>query len=221
MAASKARKTSALAAWYVDFQASSRPIGLSSPALRAKASKAGIVSRIRAIGASYRSTSAAPAVAYAGCHPFPGRRKGMAKTLIVQLTCDRCKAEKGENVEGTETVTFGFDGYEYSLDLCEEHSRHFHDTVQGFISWASDRSRTGSGRRARQARPSDEVGGGNGSAPAPRSAADRERLKAIREWARQHGHPDLADRGRIPQAVVAAYEAAHRGSSGAPSDGAG
>ena len=49
----------------------------------------------------------------------------MAKTLIVQLTCDRCKAEKGDNVDGTETVAFGFDGYDYSLDLCKEHAEDF------------------------------------------------------------------------------------------------
>jgi len=74
----------------------------------------------------------------------------MAKTLIVQLTCDRCKAEKGENVEGAETVTFGFDGYDYSLDLCTEHGEEFHNTMQGLIAWSSDRSRSGGDRRARR-----------------------------------------------------------------------
>ena len=131
----------------------------------------------------------------------------MAKTLIVQLTCDRCKAERGENVEGAETVSFGFDGYDYSLDLCKEHAEDFHNTVQALISWSSDRSRSGGERRARRASSSDDGGSGPG-APA-RSTADRERLKAVREWARANGHPDLADRGRIPQAIVAEYDAAH------------
>ena len=133
----------------------------------------------------------------------------MAKTLIVQLTCDRCKAERGENVEGAETVTFGFDGYDYSLDLCKEHAEDFHNTVQGLISWSSDRSRSGSGRRPRRAGAAEESSGANGATTAPRSSADRERLKSIREWARANGHPDLGDRGRIPQAIVAAYDAAH------------
>jgi hypothetical protein len=132
----------------------------------------------------------------------------LAKTLIVQLTCDRCKAEKGENVDGAQTVTFGYDGYDYSLDLCKEHSDDFHNTVQGLISWSSDRTRSGSGRRPRRASSSDDAS--TPSAPTPaRSSADRERLKAIRDWARQNGHPDLGDRGRIPQAIVAAYDAAH------------
>jgi hypothetical protein len=133
----------------------------------------------------------------------------MAKTLIVQLTCDRCKAEKGENVDGAETVTFGFDGYEYSLDLCKEHAGDFHDTLQGLIGWSSDRTRARADRRARRSSGSDDASSSAGSGSAPRSSADRERLKAIRDWARQNGHPDLGDRGRIPQAVVAAYDAAH------------
>jgi hypothetical protein len=133
----------------------------------------------------------------------------MAKTLIVQLTCDRCKAEKGENVDGAQTVTFGFDGYDYSLDLCAEHADDFHNTVQGLISWSSDRSRSGTGRRPRRGATAEETSGANGATATPRSSADRERLKAIREWARANGHPDLGDRGRIPQAIVAAYDAAH------------
>ena len=133
----------------------------------------------------------------------------MAKTLIVQLTCDRCKAEKGENVDGAETVTFGFDGYDYSLDLCKEHGGDFHNTLQGLIGWSSDRTRSGGGRRARRSSASEDGGSTTGAATPARSSADRERLKAIRDWARQNGHPDLGDRGRIPQAVVAAYDSAH------------
>ncbi len=133
----------------------------------------------------------------------------MAKTLIVQLTCDRCKAEKGENVDGAETVGFGFDGYDYSVDLCAEHAADFHNTLQGLISWSSDRVRSGGARKARRASASDDSAAAAGSATPARSSADRERLKAIREWARANGTPDLGDRGRIPQAIVAAYDAAH------------
>jgi hypothetical protein len=133
----------------------------------------------------------------------------MAKTLIVQLTCDRCKAEKGENVEGAETVSFGFDGYDYSLDLCQEHAGEFHNTIQGLISWSSDRTRSAGGRRSRRGGGSSDDGAGAGAAAPNRSTADRERLKAIREWARQNGHANLGDRGRIPSAIVAEYDAAH------------
>lgn len=133
----------------------------------------------------------------------------MAKTLIVQLTCDRCKAERGENVDGAQTVSFGYDGYDYSLDLCQGHADDFHNTVQGFISWSSDRTRSGAGRRPKRGGGGDDGGGASPAPSAPRSAGDRERLKAIREWARSNGFPDLGDRGRIPAAIVSAYEAAH------------
>ena len=162
--------------------------------MRAKASKAAMVSRMRAMAASYDGPSPTLPV--------------MAKTLIVQLTCDRCKAEKGENVDGAETVSFGFDGYDYSLDICKEHAGDFHNTVQGLISWSSDRSRSGGGRRSRRGGGPSEDSAGATAAP-NRSTADRERLKAIREWARQNGHENLGDRGRIPQSIVAAYDAAH------------
>ena len=132
----------------------------------------------------------------------------MAKTLIVQLTCDRCKAEKDENVDGTESVSFSYDGYAYSLDLCAPHANDFHTTVQGLISWSSERSRLGSGRRGR---PSSADGDGRGEPAAPpRSAGDRDRLKAIREWARKNGHPDLSERGRIPQRIIDQYANATR-----------
>lgn len=130
----------------------------------------------------------------------------MAKTLIVQLTCDRCKAEKGENVDGTESVSFGYDGYSYALDLCAPHAEDFHANIQGLIAWSSDRSRLAPGRRARPA--SSDVPGSPEPTPARRSASDRDRLKAIREWARKNGHPDLSERGRIPQRIIDDYDAA-------------
>ena len=132
----------------------------------------------------------------------------MAKTLIVQLTCDRCTAEKNETVEGTESVNFAFDGYQYNLDLCKDHAADFHNTVQGLIGWSSDRSRVDSRRSRRQA-SADGAGPGEQPKAAGRSTADRDRLKAIRGWARENGYPDLGDRGRIPQAIVDAYEAAN------------
>lgn len=41
-----------------------------------------------------------------------------------------------------------------------------------------------------------------------RPAVDREQSQAIREWANANGHT-VAGRGRIPAAVVDAYNAAH------------
>lgn len=131
----------------------------------------------------------------------------MAKTLIVQLTCDRCKAESGTTVEGSESVAFGYDGYSYSVDLCAPHAHEFHDTVQSLIGWSSDRSRLVGARRTRSANSTPAAG--VEPAAAQRSGGDRERLKAIREWARKNGHPDLGDRGRIPQRIVDEFDLAN------------
>lgn len=133
----------------------------------------------------------------------------MAKTLVVTLTCDRCAAEGKERVEGTESVAFGYDGFGYGLDLCAEHAGEFHNTVQSMISWSSERSKLQAARRARRSAGDGSSDGGAAAPPGKRTTADRERLKAIREWARKNGHPDLGDRGRIPQAIVDEYEAAH------------
>lgn len=131
----------------------------------------------------------------------------MAKTTITVLTCDRCKAETGENVDGSESASFGYDGYAYSLDLCSPHASQFHDTVQNMIGWSSDRTRlTGARRPRRQA--ADEGAGSPATVAQRKTPGDRDRLRAIREWARKHGHPELGDRGRIPQAIVDSYELA-------------
>ena len=135
----------------------------------------------------------------------------MAKTLVVVLTCDRCAAEGIEGSEGTESVGFAFDGYSYNLDLCAEHGEEFHNTIQSMVSWASERSRLGAQRRARRTSVDASSASGPPDATPVRTSGDRARLKAIREWARKHGHPDLSDRGRIPQTVLNEYEAAHKG----------
>ncbi len=133
----------------------------------------------------------------------------MAKTTVTFLTCDQCRAETSEDVEAEESVSFGYDGYSYALDLCGPHGESFHNTVQAMIGWSSDRSRIGTRRRSSHATPS--------SAPQPepgptrRTKGDRERLGAIREWARNNGYPQLGNRGRIPQNVMAEYEAAQNG----------
>ena len=133
----------------------------------------------------------------------------MAKTTVTVLTCDQCTAETGEEIEAKETVAFGYDGYSYALDLCPPHAEDFHATVQAMMGWSSDRSRVGSGRRSRRATPSSASQPEAGASR--RATADRERLRSIREWARDNGYPDLGNRGRIPQNIVDEYEAAHGG----------
>jgi hypothetical protein len=126
----------------------------------------------------------------------------MAKTVIVQTICDRCKAEGNESVESAEEVRFSYDGFAYTLDLCAPHAEEFHNTVEGMIAWSPERTPVASGRRARAV--ADEAAPKSVRQPARR---DKEQIAAIREWANSHGYK-VSNRGRIPGEVEAAYNAA-------------
>lgn len=127
----------------------------------------------------------------------------MAQKVQVVVTCDLHEDE----TEGVETVKFGFDGYDYEIDVCAEHSAQVQDELQELISHARRTGGGRGGRRSQGSRPRAE----RIAAPGPevRVASDRDRLRDIREWARSNGYPDLSSRGRIPRVVLEDYEAAH------------
>ncbi|WP_371830162.1 histone-like nucleoid-structuring protein Lsr2 [Rhodococcoides kroppenstedtii] len=83
------------------------------------------------------------------------------------------------------TVTVGFDGRWFELDLTEANAEYIESVLSG---WA------GRGRDATSGKPSTT-----------RTAASRSRSANIRSWAREQGW-DLATRGRLPAEVVVAYE---------------
>ncbi|MEX5299085.1 Lsr2 family protein [Kocuria sp. CPCC 205292] len=90
-----------------------------------------------------------------------------------------------------ETVRFGLDGAQYEIDLSEENAAKLRDAVRPFITKAR---RAQSKQTAKQARPTGKSN--------PDTAA-------IRQWARENGHP-VSDRGRIHQDVQKAYYDAHQ-----------
>jgi hypothetical protein len=87
-----------------------------------------------------------------------------------------------------ETVSFGLDGRSYELDLSTDNAAKLRDALAPFAAAAR---RAGKGTRQRLAR-------------AVRSATNRDKSVAIREWARANGH-QVSDRGRISASVVQAY----------------
>jgi Lsr2 len=107
----------------------------------------------------------------------------MAKTTVVTVTDDI------DGSEGAETVTFGFDGQTYEIDLGKKNLAKFQKGLQPFI----DSSR----RVARST-----------AARSTRTKASRKDSSAIRIWAAEQGL-NVSGRGRIPAEVVAKYEAAH------------
>jgi hypothetical protein len=100
-----------------------------------------------------------------------------------------------------ETVDFGLDGITYQIDLNEKNAAELRELLLPYTAAAR---RTGPGGIARL-----RVEGVAGSRPArpARSTADRERLTAIRQWGKANGYT-ISDRGRIPQDVVDAFDAA-------------
>lgn len=122
----------------------------------------------------------------------------MAKYTITTLIDDM------DGSEADQTVTFGIDGKHYEIDLNTEHGELLRNSLAPFV--ASARKASGS-LRTRSVTATSFV--------QPRRAAASEKLvkeetDKIREWARAHGHK-VADRGRVPNLVLAAYEKRDQG----------
>jgi len=123
----------------------------------------------------------------------------VAQKVQVLITCDL----DDDEVEAAETVTFGYNGATYELEMCQQHLDEFNNWIGEYVAAAR---RVGTPTRARRAA---------GAAPAarrrpsrgPRNARGAGDIGAIREWARANGFA-ISDRGRISRAVREAYEAA-------------
>jgi hypothetical protein len=120
----------------------------------------------------------------------------MAQKVLVQLVDDL----DGTSSNDISTVTFGLDGVSYEIDLNEDNANNLREHLAEYIASAR---RTG-GRVRRGGSPVVSTGSGR----------NREQTQAIREWAKKNGH-EVSDRGRIPAAVIDAFEAAQA----APSKG--
>lgn len=110
----------------------------------------------------------------------------MAKKHITQTIDDL----DGSVVEDAETVLFSIDGRAYEIDLSEDNARKLRDAFSPFMSAgrplkSSDRSLT---RKTRTTPTHD--------------------LTAVRAWAEENGHT-VSSRGRVPQQVLDAYDAAN------------
>ena len=111
----------------------------------------------------------------------------MAARTLIQLIDDM------DGGEADTTITFGYEGKTYEIDLSKKNADKLHKAINPFVEKAR---RVGA---LRSTKPST-------SKPSVRNS--RERLVEIREWARENGH-HVSDRGRIAGEIVAAFEAAH------------
>ncbi|MBD0859650.1 Lsr2 family protein [Gordonia sp. zg691] len=113
----------------------------------------------------------------------------MAKKEIVQVIDDL----DGKVLDQYETVRWSLDGKNYEFDTSSKHAQQFRDSLSKYV----DISRQ-TGRVTKRAAATATASGGR----------NKETTKAIREWAIKEGY-ELSDRGRIPQSIIEAFEAAH------------
>lgn len=108
----------------------------------------------------------------------------MAKRTQVVLIDD---IDGEELVDGGKTVTFAYEGAEYSVDLSEQNAKKLHEALQPYLEAAT---KVG-GRRSR----------GTGA------STGKTDLRAMREWAKENGFK-VAERGRVSREVQEAYTTA-------------
>lgn len=118
----------------------------------------------------------------------------MAKRTIIEVTDDL------DGTTGAEPVEFAFDGRSYTIDLSPANRKKLAEALDPYIAAATLVTRTGSGRSP-YAKPATQ-----------KSAEAKARRDAIRRWwAENHKTVGLPEprplgRGRIPEAVVKAYD---------------
>ena len=112
----------------------------------------------------------------------------MAQQFQVQYIDDLDGSDLGSVAN---TISFAFDGREYSIDLSDENADKFREVMAPYV----ENGHRVTGTKAKPARKS-----------ASRSSSGE--TKAIREWARSTGY-DVSDRGRIPADIMDAYAAAN------------
>jgi hypothetical protein len=107
----------------------------------------------------------------------------MAKTVSVVISDDL------DGSPDAETVSFGFDGHSYEIDLGKKNLAKLEKSLQPFM----DAGRRTAARKA---------------AKAPRAAGSRVDRAAVRTWAAGQGLK-VSERGRISAEVMSKYDAAH------------
>ncbi|MBN9155339.1 MAG: Lsr2 family protein [Microbacterium sp.] len=115
----------------------------------------------------------------------------MARRIVHQLVddLDGSVLEIGSG----ETVLFSLDGVAYEIDLTDENAAALRAAFAPYISAA---------RSISTRRPS------TAGASRPRRRTGQQDYSAVRAWAKENGYT-LSDRGRVPAAVLEAFEAAH------------
>ena len=109
----------------------------------------------------------------------------MAQEVITRLVDDI------DGGEADQTVVFSWGSAQYEIDLNDKNVEKMAKALQPYIGKARKVSR-----------------GTSTSRPKASGRAARTDLQDVRAWAHSNGH-SVSDRGRVPQTVLDAYDAAH------------
>jgi hypothetical protein len=112
----------------------------------------------------------------------------MARQLIEQISDDL------DGSKADESVRFSWKDVNYEIDLSKKNAAAFAKAMKPYLE------------AARKVRPSARGGRRSRTGSTGSRRQVESDLAAIREWARQNGYA-VADRGRIPEAVLIAYAA--------------
>jgi hypothetical protein len=112
----------------------------------------------------------------------------VAQKVTVHMT-DDLTGEVINEGEGR-TVTFGFDGTSYEIDLSDKSADDMRELLSEYIA---------AGRK---------ITGRSGGARTGSRKTSSDDLQKIRQWAQENGH-EVSSRGRIASSVREAYDAAH------------
>jgi hypothetical protein len=126
----------------------------------------------------------------------------MAERIIKQLIDDLDQTEIPDGKGGT--VEFALRGTTYRIDLSAANITKLDKAFAPFIEAAT---RTG-GARAGTTRASASTRKKRGGTRTPKRGSANPTAK-IRAWATENGH-EVSARGRIPAAVISAYDSAHK-----------
>ncbi|MCU1535719.1 MAG: Lsr2-like protein [Humibacillus sp.] len=109
----------------------------------------------------------------------------MAQEVITRLVDDI------DGGEADQTVVFSWGSAQYEIDLNDKNAEKMGKALAPYLDKARKVSR-----------------GTATSRPKAASRSARSDLQDVRAWAHSNGH-QVSDRGRVPQTVLDAYDAAH------------
>ena len=109
----------------------------------------------------------------------------MASRVVTVITDDL------DGSEAAETIAFSLEGASYEIDLSNAHTEELRSALEPYMKAGRRTGGRRDGRRRSQG-----------------ASADKDQIKAIRDWAKKQGLK-VSDRGRVSADVREAYDKAH------------